>query len=423
MSTVKRRCSMPKSDDRKASTRRLERSAVLGASGLALVGLLAACGSSASPTAGGSGPHTARLSAVSSSLSAAGGGSVNLAQLKSALAAASKPTTFTAPGPAFSAAKDSGKTVFNMPSDSADPFYTPITQGMQQAAKAAHIKLVTYANQGTTSQWVQGMDQAIADHVGAIVLGGINPSAIAPQITEAKAAHIVVEESHEYQEGVKVPSDLQGNNYGAFSQAAKLMAQYAIQKTSGHVDALIITDDEFPNSVTMHDSMVSTFKAECGKGCTTTSVNEPITNWATGIQSAVESAITSDPKINWVLPVYDSMSEYAIPGIQAKGAASKVSVASYNGTPFVLKDIEDPSSDRGIVKMDAGENPALIGWESIDQALRLMAGRPPASNDTTKIRVFDGSNVKLTGTPPVLGVGYGSSSYIKGFEKLWGLSS
>jgi hypothetical protein len=89
----------------------------------------------------------------------------------------------------------------------------------------------------------------------------------------------------------------------------------------------------------------------------------------------------------------------------------------------VLKDIEDPSSDGGIVKMDAGENPALIGWESIDQALRLMAGRPPASNDTTKIRVFDGSNVKLTGTPPVLGVGYGSSSYIKGFEKLWGLSS
>ncbi|MGH3288525.1 MAG: sugar ABC transporter substrate-binding protein [Streptosporangiaceae bacterium] len=313
--------------------------------------------------------------------------------------------------------------MFNLPSDTADPFYTPITQAMQQAATAAHLKLVTYANQGTTSEWVTAIDQAIAEHVGAIVLGGINPAVIAPQIAQAEADHIVVEESHEYEEGVQTPSDLQANSYGAFAEAASLMADYAIQKTSGHANVLIVTDNEYPNSVTMYNSMVQTFKSMCGSGCTYTSVNEPITDWASGIQPAVESALTSNPNINWVLPVYDSMSEYVVPGIQAKGDASKVSVASYNGTPFVLKYIEDPSSDGGIVKMDAGENTALIGWEAIDQVLRLMAGQPAAPNDTTHIRVFDGTNVSLTGTPPQLGVGYGPDSYIKGFENLWGLSS
>jgi len=391
----------------------MKRWLVLGASGLTLAALLAACSSTSS---------TSTKSSASTKSSSTSTGA-NLSLVQSQLDAAMKPQGFTAPGPAFNASKDAGKTVFNMPSDTSDPFYTGITSAMQQAATAAHLKLITYANQGTTSEWVQGMDQAIAEHVNAIVLGGINPLTIAPQIAQAEADHIVVEESHEYQLGAKVPSDLDGENDGAFAQAAQLMADFAIEKTSGHAHALIITDNQYPNSVTMYDSMVKTFKEECGSGCTYTSVDEPITNWASGIQPAVESALTTNPSINWVLPVYDSMSEYIIPGIEAKGMSSKVSVASYNGTPFVLKYIEDPSSDQGIVKMDAGENTAIIGWEAIDQCLRLMEGLPPAPNETTKIRVFTSANVSLTGNPPQLGVGYGPDSYIAGFEKLWGLSS
>lgn len=409
---------MPKSNSGRASTRPVKRW-MLGAGSLAAVGLLAAC--STSTSSGTSSPSSS--SSGTSSPGASSSGGANMTAVNSGLAAAMKAQSFVAPGPAFSAAKDAGKTVFNLPSDTADPFYTPITQAMQQAANAAHVKLITYANQGTTSEWVQGMDQAIAENVGAIVLGGINPSVIAPQIAEAEAHHIVVEESHEYEEGAQTPSSLQANSYGAFAEAATLMAEYAIQQSKGHANVLIVTDNEYPNSVTMYNSMISTFKSMCGSGCTYTSVNEPITDWASGIQPAVESALTSNPNINWVLPVYDSMSEYIVPGIQAKGDAPKVSVASYNGTPFVLKYIEDPSSDGGIVKMDAGENTALIGWEAIDQVLRLMAGDPAAPNDTTHIRVFDSSNVSLTGTPPQLGVGYGPDSYIKGFENLWGLSS
>lgn len=390
---------------------RVKRVMLAAGGGLLLAGLLAACSSTSSTKSSAAAPP----STVTSGL--------HLSEVKAQLAAAMKPLPFVPPGPPFDASKAAGKTVFNMPSDSADPFYTPISQAMQQAATAAHLKFETFANQGTTSEWIRGMDQAIAQHVGAIVLGGIDPYSIEPQIKEAEAAGIVVEESHEYQEGAKVPSFIDGYSDGAFAQAAQLMADYAIEQTNGHANVFIITDNEYPNSITMYDSMVKTLKDECGSGCTYTSVNVPITNWASGIQPAVESALTSNPGINWILPVYDSMSEYVIPGVLAKGDASKVSVASYNGTPFVLKYIEDPSTDSGIVKMDAGENTALIGWEAIDQSLRLMTGNKPAPDETTAIRIFTAANVKLTGTPPQLGVGYGPDSYIKGFEKLWGLAS
>ena len=213
---------MPKSNDGRAPARRVKRSMLLGTGSLVVAGLLAACSTSAS--SGTSNPST----------SASGSGGANLAAVNTDLAAALKPQAFIAPGPAFSAAKDAGKTVFNMPSDTADPFYTPITQAMQAAATAAHLKLVTYANEGTTSEWVQGIDQAISEHVGAIVLGGINPAVIAPQIAEAEAHHIVVEESHEYQEGVTTPSDLQANSYGAFAQAAQLMAVIQVPRARDH---------------------------------------------------------------------------------------------------------------------------------------------------------------------------------------------
>lgn len=394
--------------DRRTLKGRLKRPSVLGMGILATAGLLAGGGS----LTGIAGASRAR----------AHHHGLDLPLVRRQLAAATKPLKFNAPGPAFHAKKVAGKLVFNIPSDTADPFYTPIDQAMGRAAKAAHLKFTTYANQGTTSEWVAGINQAIARHAGAIVLGGIDPKVIAPQIREAEAHHIVVEESHEYQKGVKTPKILSGNSYGAFAQAAHLMADYAIEKTHGHAHVLIITDNAYPNSVTMYKSMVRTFRSECGAGCTYTSVNEPITNWASGIQPAVESALTSHPDLNWVLPVYDSMSEYVVPGIEAKGAGSKVSVASFNGTPFVLKYVEDPHSDQGIVKMDAGENTALIGWQAIDQSLRLMEGLKPAPSDTTAIRIFDHSNVHLTGTPPRLGKGYGPASYIKGFKKLWGLA-
>jgi ribose transport system substrate-binding protein len=389
--------------------------------GIALVALLAgtvsACGSSSSSssatTTGGGTTGTTGASAASPKLT----------EVKSQLADATAAPVFTDPGPAFDAKPDAGKTIFNMDSDSADPFYDAVDAGVEQAATAAHLKYVNYTNQGTVSEWIQGMDQAISEHVGAIILGGINPKDIAPQIKEAEADHIAVEESHQYEKGTKTPSDLQANNYGPFAESAKLMAEYAIAQTSGHVDALIITDNEFPSSMTEYDAMKSTFATECGSGCKVTAVNEVITDWATGIQPSVESALTSDPSINWILPVYDSMSEYVVPGVEAKGLSSKVSVASYNGTPFVLKDVEDPSSDGGIVKMDVGETPAWIGWSSVDQVLRLMAGKPPAPNDVTPYRVFTKANVALTGTPPVLGQGYGGNSYVTGYEKLWGVGS
>jgi ribose transport system substrate-binding protein len=45
--------------------------------------------------------------------------------------------------------------------------------------------------------------------------------------------------------------------------------------------------------------------------------------------------------LNYVIPIYDSMSQYVVPAIQEQSAANRVRIATFNGTPFVLKLLED----------------------------------------------------------------------------------
>jgi len=123
-----------------------------------------------------------------------------------------------------------------------------------------------------------------------------------------------------------------------------------------------------------------------------------------------------DPSIDYVIPTYDSMSQYAVPAILAARAAGRVRIATFNGTPFVLKLLEDGD----VVSMDAGESLSWLGWASMDQAFRVIADEKPVPSEHTPLRVFDDGNVGETGRPPRPDMGY-STAYVDGYRKLWGV--
>jgi ribose transport system substrate-binding protein len=71
------------------------------------------------------------------------------------------------------------------------------------------------------------------------------------------------------------------------------------------------------------------------------------------------------------------------------------------------------------MQMDAGEDPAWIGWALMDQTFRVVAGVPAARSEHTALRVFDHADVGQAGTPPRIDQGYGNA-YVAGYERLWG---
>src|SRR5262249_47185912 len=141
-------------------------------------------------------------------------------------------------------------------------------------------------------------------------------------------------------------------------------------------------------------------------------------DWGTKMQSSVQSALLKDPNANYVIPLYDSASQFVVPAIISAGRSGKVKVASYNGTPFVLQMIQQ---NKG-VGMDVAESLHWIAYATLDQALRLMTGGKPLKSVETPIRVFTASNVSQAGKPPKADTGFGNA-YVNGYAKLWGLKS
>jgi ribose transport system substrate-binding protein len=192
-----------------------------------------------------------------------------------------------------------------------------------------------------------------------------------------------------------------------------IIAAWAIAQTGGKVNALVLGPDEITPTGPLRDAIIGYLKDNC-PDCKSTYINTPVTEWATKIQPAVQAALLADPSINYVLPVYDSMSQFIVPAIQIAGSPAKI--ASYNGTPFVL----DMMREGDIVEMLVGESLGWVGYAGVDVNMRALCGQAPVTKLNTPAYVFTDANVATAGVPATYNDGYGDN-HIAGFKKLWGV--
>jgi len=71
------------------------------------------------------------------------------------------------PGDPIDARKAAGKTIFSIQENSANPFTNTIVAGMKDVAARVGMKVIDYPNQGERTQWIQGIEQAIAQTLPA----------------------------------------------------------------------------------------------------------------------------------------------------------------------------------------------------------------------------------------------------------------
>jgi ribose transport system substrate-binding protein len=360
-------------------------------------------------------------SSGSSSSSLAAGSSGQLAKVASKVAADKAIPHWTAPGPPVDVSKLRGKRVFIIPLVP-NPFNENIQNTYERIFNAVGVKWTLYANQGLVSQWVAGMDAAIAQHPDLIILSTApDPRVLQPQLRAAKAAGIPVEVTHFYDQSSPPPPACVGCAAGVtalvtapFNAAGAAEADWIINDSHGHAHVLIVSASDVIPSPGILSAMEGEYRTYC-PGCTYKIINIPVAQWNTGVQSQVESALNADPSINYVDALYDAMVTGAVPAVQIVGKTGSVKVVSFNGSPFALDDIRTGS----IMAMDAAENTRWIGFADVDQAFRLLVGMPPV-NETTPFRLMDASNVAQAGVPATNYLGYGNA-YATGYWHLWGL--
>jgi ribose transport system substrate-binding protein len=320
---------------------------------------------------------------------------------------------FKPPGAAFDARKLKGKRILWIPTASSIPTAKLYIASAAQAGKLLGVKVTEYVNEGQPTQWLQGMQQAIAQKYDAVITP-VDPKVLGPQVKAAKDAGIPVIFAHILAEGAKLPANTKGIVPVPFASAARLMADYAIMLEKGKVNALVITSNEIEVAHLMVRAIQSEFKTRCGAACSVKVVNVPVADWATKLQTEVQSELTSNSKLNVIIPLFDAEAQFAVPGITSAGVADRVKVISFNGSPFALKMIQDADA----VAMDIGESWPWNGWATLDQALRVLAGVPPVKSENIPLRIFDDTNVNQVGKPPSLNKGFGNA-FVAGYKKLW----
>lgn len=310
-----------------------------------------------------------------------------------------------------------GKTIYSIPIDSKAEFYTAGEKAMKEVAAEAGVNFVTFPSDGSQTSYQQGIAQAINAKAGAILLNGPLPTTLGPQIDAANKAGVPVIPLHLTDKGDPSAEGVEYEAFAPFNEAAELMTLNAVVGAEGEpVHALVIQSSETGPAKGMVDTIADTLKNDAPSGSKSTVINVAVPQWSQQIQSQVQSALLKDPKINAVLPIYDSMALYAAPGIKQAASNRDVPIYTFNGTPSILALVKD-----GTVAMDVAENPDWVAYVNIDTAYRAMLGAAPIEAASGPVRVIDSTNVDETGNPPASGQGFGDE-YKNAYLQLWGLS-
>jgi ribose transport system substrate-binding protein len=324
------------------------------------------------------------------------------------------------PGRPFDAKKAAGKTIFSIQENSTNPFTNTVVAGMKDVAGKVGMKVIDYPNQGERTQWIQGIQQAISQKADVIVLSGgtIGPVYFREQALAAARAGIpiVTVVDRDLTQGPE--PNTAARVAQPYAEAARLDADWIIKQTKCDANVLVLTSNEVIAGDIGSKAAQDEFGKYCGGGCKTKFVNVPLSEWSTKIGTTTQTEVASNPNLNYVFPLYDPMAQFVVPGIQLGGGIARIKVATYNGTPGILRMIQTGDT----VEMIVGENETHLGYAAMDQAMRLMTGIGPIGDGDYGIplRVFDDSNVKETGVPPKHGVGYGDQ-WRQGFLQAWGL--
>ncbi len=346
---------------------------------------------------------------------AADASATDLAAFQKKIESYSSKPVFEAPGDAFDAAKCmAGKSIMSIPVSSANPFTANIEKAMQAVAKKVGFNFSTWENQGQSSQWVQGMDAALNQNVDLIdLLAGTDPRVLVPQVKAAQDAKIPVIASHYngIEQSAEVAKTATGDVPIDYKKAGALLADWAITKTQGKLNALVL----IASGPLSTDSMVAGIKeemAQCDE-CKSTTQNYPVTDWGTRITPGVQAALLADPTINYIIVIYDSMAQFVAPAVTITGSQDRVKVVAFNGTPFAVGMVQ-----KGQIEMDIGENLDWIAHSILDSEMRRICGLPVPKDPKIPFMMFTKDNAMDAGDPPQLSQGYGDA-YVEGFRKLW----
>jgi ribose transport system substrate-binding protein len=292
-------------------------------------------------------------------------------------------------GPAFDASAAGGSTLWWVPMTSQNPFLVTVGGNLEKALATQSVSLKECDGNANPVDINNCVSQATAQGAAAIQVDGPEPDMYLNTLQAAAAAGIPVLVGAAGDASDPVPAEVAGISSQPFALSGQLAADWVISDSGAKANVLLITTPDVVGSISQQEG----FEAEMAEFCPECKVTvEGVTlgNWATDLGQTVSAALSRDPSIDYVFPVFDPMTQFTNPAIQQAGRANSVKVVTVNGNLPFMQELADPDS---LIHAMIGLDLNAQGWIEADLALRAMTGNPTVANAYPPARLFTKENV------------------------------
>lgn len=318
--------------------------------------------------------------------------------------------TFAYPGDAFDASAASGKKVAMISINDQIPVLKQWTDTIAAGLESQGVTITQKSDAGgVIDPLPKFFAQAVTDKVDLIVTNAV-PAALIPL---ADLGDIPVMTTNQTAApGVAVADGIAADPSFDYTLAASLMADWFCVTGAGAGNAVVWGSEGQASS----PIMIDTIKARVAEVCPDAKVDyqdAPLATWFDGtLDGVAKNAVTADPTITHLMPIYDGMTIATGAGLDAAGSAAIQS--SFNMTPAVAAGIGTSS-----VKMDVGCPNDWFSYATADAALRILTGNAVPDNYGITCKVFDESNIGSIDATVENSVNWYGIDFAAEFAKYW----
>lgn len=318
--------------------------------------------------------------------------------------------TFAYPGDAFDASAASGKKVAMISINDQIPVLKQWTDTIAAGLESQGVTVTQKSDAGgVIDPLPKFFAQAVTDQVDLIITNAV-PAALIPL---ADLGDIPVMTTNQTAApGVAVADGIAADPSFDYTIPASLMADWFCVTGEGAGNAVVWGSEGQASS----PIMIQTIKDRVAEVCPDAKVDyqdAPLATWFDGtLDGVAKNAVTADPTITHLMPIYDGMTIATGAGLDAAGSAAIQS--SFNMTPAVAAGI-----GTGSVKMDVGCPNDWFSYATADAALRLLTGNAVPDNYGITCKVFDESNIGSIDTSVEDSVNWYGIDFAAEFAKFW----
>ncbi|MFL6147270.1 MAG: sugar ABC transporter substrate-binding protein [Pseudonocardiaceae bacterium] len=301
-------------------------------------------------------------------------------------------------------------------------FIQAIKDGISAAAGKVGMTTLQSNPAGNAADVARQISQAIAQHTSAIITVGFTTAEITAPLQQAHSAGIPVVQLFVTDPGAPPASATSSDVFAyvspCYSCIGATMADIVIRDSGGRANTVFVNAPDVGVATLEANGFTAEMRQHC-PSCTTKVSDAPIAQWGTQIPS-IATAAAADPRVNYIVPVFDTASPLIVPALAAANATGRVKLVSSNGDQAQLQDMKAASTPRWVGNI--GVNGAWIGWASMDEVLRALTNHPALADEKIGFRAFTPTNVgslDLTQNPSTW---YGGTDFAANYLKLWGLS-